>query len=84
MRNIAASGVPESRAEKVECESPPNKITSPRFAIFCISRKRAWFPTFDQRENGRKNEKKFIQTSPPFPRKSLSEKTILPLTVRFF
>lgn len=29
--------------------------------MFCVSRKRGWFPTFVQTKNCRKNEKKFIQ-----------------------
>ena len=52
-QNITVSGVPIGGARKVERESPPNKIISLWFAIFCVSRKRAWFPTFVQRKNCR-------------------------------
>ena len=52
-QNITVAGVPKGGAKEVERKSPPNKITSLWFAIFCVSKKRAWFPTFVQRKNCR-------------------------------
>ncbi len=49
-QNITVIGVPKGGAKEVERKSPPNKITSLWFATFCVSRKRAWFPTFVQRK----------------------------------
>jgi len=45
---MTASGVPKGGAEKVERKSPPNRILFRWFAMFCVSRKRGWFPTFVQ------------------------------------
>ena len=49
-QNITVAGVPKGGTKEVERKSPPNKFTSLWFATFCVSRKRAWFPTFVQRK----------------------------------